>query len=235
MSNPSSDVPRPANLKPTAILDIDHREVRALAESLIQPNQTNQILLRRAYLQILQTVRPIYGVNEWQPVSQTLCNKQGSCSQRMACLEAVARACGIPTRVRALHVKGSFWFPRFRIVRWFIPRRILLVWPQFFLQGLWVDFDELYSPLAELAATAPQGFRNDGESLFEAVQNTPVDFLGKTCGLACARPEHNLSKFVLQDSGFFDTRDEAFIRFGSFQHTWRGRIFEAVFGGRKSS
>jgi len=120
-------------------------------------------------------------------------------------------------------------------VRWFIPRRILLVWPQFFLQGLWVDFDELYSPLAELAATAPQGFRNDGESLFEAVQNTPVDFLGKTCGLACARPEHNLSKFVLQDSGFFDTRDEAFIRFGSFQHTWRGRIFEAVFGGRKSS
>jgi len=234
MSISSSDVPQPAHLQPTAILDWDHREVRALAESLIQPNQTNRILLRRAYLQVLQTVRPVYSVNEWQPVSRTLRNKQGSCSQRMACLEAIARAAGIPTRVRALQVKGSFWFPRFRIVRWFIPTHILLVWPQFFLDGTWVDFDELYSPLADLVATAPQGFRNDGESLFEAVRTTPVDFLGKTCDLACARPEHNLSKFVVHDAGFFDTRDEAFERLGSFQHTWRGRIFEAVFGGRKS-
>jgi len=235
MSNSSSDPPRPYHLQPTAILDIDHAEVRALARSLFQPNQTNRILLQRAYLHVLRTVRPVYSVNEWQPVSASLRSRKGSCSQRMACLEAIARAAGIPTRVRALQVKGSFWFLRFRILRWFIPRYILLVWPQFFLDGTWVDFDELFSPLAELAKTAPEGFRNDGESLYEAVQSIPVDFLGKTCGVACARPDHDLSRFVLRDAGFYDTRDEVFQQFGSFQYNWRGRIFEAVIGGRRSS
>jgi hypothetical protein len=181
-------------------------------------------------------VRPVYSVvNEWQPVSQTLQKKKGSCSQRMACLEAVSRAAGIPTRVRALYVRGSFWYSRFRLSRWFIPSRILLVWPQFFLQQVWADFDELYASVAELAARTPNGFSNEGESLFEAVQKTPVDFLGKTCGLACAKPEHNLAGFVWDDAGFFDTRDEVFERFGSFQHTLRGWVFETAFGGRKSS
>jgi hypothetical protein len=134
-----------------------------------------------------------------------------------------------------LQIKGTFWYPRFRLSRWFIPKGILLVWPQFFLQQTWVDFDELYAPVAELAALASQGFSNEGETLFEAVQKTPVDFLGKTRGVVCARPEHDLSRFVLNDSGFYDTRDEAFKRFGSFQSTLRGRAFEAVFGGRRSS
>jgi len=151
----------------------------------------------------------------------------------MACLEAVARAAGIPTRVLSLHVKGSFWYPRFRLSRRFIPERILLVWPQFFLAGRWVGFEELHSSLDQLAENS-LGFSNAGESLFEAVQKTPVDFLGKNCGLACARPEHDLSKFVLADSGFFDTRDEVFERFGSFQYSLRGRVFELAFGGRSS-
>ena len=175
----------------------------------------------------------MYSVKELQPSSTTLRRKRGSCSQRMACLEAVARAVGIPTRVRAFHIKGSFWYPRFRLSHYFIPRRILLVWTQFFLGDLWVDFDELYAPAAQLAATAKRGFTNDGESLFEAVQHTPVDFLGKTCGLACARPEQNLSRFILSDDGFFDTRDEAFDRFGVFENTVRGRIFELVWGDQK--
>jgi len=153
----------------------------------------------------------------------------------MASLEAVARAAGIPTRVRVLHVKGSFWYPRFRFSRWFIPERILLVWPQFHVGEAWLDFDELHLPMADLVATAQQGFRNDAESLFEAVRNQPVDFTGKTCGLMCAKPEHDLSMFVLKDEGFFDTRDEAFEHFGSFQHTLRGRVFEMVFGNRKST
>jgi hypothetical protein len=235
MQNPGEIVAQSANLKATAILDIDHETVRSTARMVIEPDQTARSLLQQAHTLVSRMVRPVYSVDEWQPVSKTLQKKQGSCSQRMACLEAVARTAGIPTRVRALHVKGSFWYPRFKLSRWFIPKRILLVWPQFFLQRTWVDFDELYAPAAELAAAASHGFRNDGESLFEAVEKTPVDFLGKTCGLACARPEHNLSRFVLDDAGFFDTRDEAFKRFGSFQFTLRGRVFEAVFGGRGSS
>lgn len=234
MNTPADIISQPANLKATAILDIDREEVRRLADALVQPGCPDRIFIQRSHLRISQMVRPIYSVDEWQPVSKTLRKKRGSCSQRMACLEAVARAAGIPTRVRALHVKGSFWYPRFLFSRPFIPRRILLVWPQFFLQATWVDFDEIYSPVAQLAG-ASHGFKNDGESLFEAVRNTPLDFLGKTCGLACAKPEHNLSRFVLNDAGFFDTRDEVFERFGSFQHTLRGRMFEVVFGGQRSS
>lgn len=227
--------PNSANLKATTILDIGHEEVRKLAESLNQSIPDDLSFLRKAHLHLVNILRPVYSVDEWQCVSRTLQKGRGSCSQRMACLEAVARAKGIPTRVRAFCVKGNFWYPRFRLARCFIPKRILLVWPQFFLRGAWLDFDELHAPMEQLAAGTTDGFRNDGESLFEAVQNTPIDFLGKTCGLACAKPGHNLSKFVLADEGFFDTRDEAFERFGSFQHTLRGLAFELVFGDRKSS
>src|SRR5208282_576913 len=131
MKSQADIVTRSANLKATAILDVNCDEVRNLAESLIQSERTDRTLLQRAHQRLSQIVRPVYTVDEWQPVSKTLQKKRGSCSQRMACLEAVARAAGIPTRVRALHVKGSFWYPRFRFTRMFIPKRILLVWPQF--------------------------------------------------------------------------------------------------------
>lgn len=222
-----------ANLKATAILDVDSEEIRALTQSLGQPGQSDLSFAQKAHLHLCRMLRPVYSVNERQPASRTVRNRSGSCSQRMACLEAVTRTAGIPTRVRALHVKGSFWYPRFRLSRPFIPASILLVWPQFFLGDMWVDFDELHSPMGRLVEDAP-AFSNDGESLFEAVQKTPVDFLGKSCGLACAKPGHNLSKYVLGDEGFFDTRDEVFERFGSFQYSLRGRVFEFVFGGRSS-
>jgi hypothetical protein len=235
MKSQANIEPRSVNLEPTAILDFDQSAVQDLLKSLRQSIHPDRSLLQEAHSHLSQSILPVYSVNEWQPVSKTLRNQQGSCSQRMACLEAVARAAGIPTRVRAIHVRGAFWFPRFRFLHNLIPKRILLVWPQFFIEEAWVNFDELYSSIPQLAATATSGFTNDGESLFEAVQHTPVDFFGKTCGLACARPEHNLSKFILEDQGFFDSRDEAFKRFGSFQQTMRGRLFEVFFGGRKSS
>jgi Transglutaminase-like superfamily len=171
--------PQPVNFKATSILDFHHDAVQALVKDLTEPDQPERIFLQRSHQRLAQLVRPVYSVDELQSVSKTLQLKQGSCSQRMACLEAVARASGIATRVRALHVKGSFRFPRFLFSRPFIPKRILLIWPQFFIDRTWLGFDELYAPLAQLAE-ASHGFTNDGESLFEAVQRTPVDFLGKT-------------------------------------------------------
>ena len=97
----------------------------------------------------------------------------------MACLEAVSRDMDIPTRSRALLVSGKFWYPRFQLFRAFIPEKILLVWPQFFLENAWVDFDELYGPATELAAKAEHGFGNDVESIFDAVDHTAVDFMAK--------------------------------------------------------
>ncbi len=224
-----------ANLRPTAILDVEHEEIQALARRSADSDSTDVARLRQIHNYLIALLTPVYSVKEWQPASVTLVRKRGSCSQRMALLEAVARAIGVPTRVRALDVNGKFWYPRFRFWRIFIPDRILLLWPQFLLDGEWLDFDELHRPITQLATTSARGFTNDAESLFEAVEHTPVDFLGKTCGLANAVAGHDLSQFVLADKGFFDTRDKALKHFGTFYGTWRGRAFELLFGDRKSS
>ncbi len=137
------DEPRQSNLERTAILDYDREEVKNIVRLVGAGGQADRAWLVAAHAHLAQALRPVYSVNEWQPASATIRKARGSCSQRMACLEAVGRAAGIPSRVRALRVKGSFWYPRFRLVRGFIPRSILLLWPQFFLEKAWVDFDEL--------------------------------------------------------------------------------------------
>lgn len=227
--------PNPSNLIATAILDFRNGGIARLAAELCGFNLPQLSFLRKAHLHLVQNLQPVYSVNELQPASLTLQRRRGSCSQRTAVLEAIARVEGIPTRVHAFAVKGSFWYPRFRFTRPFIPKRVLLVWPQFYVGDKWLDFDELYAPIEQIAATAKSGFTNTGESLFEAVENKPVDFLGKTCGLGCYRVDRDLSKFLLNNYGVFDTRDEVFRQFGSFQHTLRGRAFELIFGDRKSS
>lgn len=229
------NLPNPSNLIETAILDIHLEEIRGLATILSRSHQSALEFLRKAHLHLVQALRPVYSVNEWQPTSLTLQKGRGSCSQRTAVLEAIARAGGVPTRVHAFAVKGGFWYPRFRFTRPFIPNIVVLVWPQFYVGDRWLDFDELHAPVAQITAEAKGGFTNVGESIFEAVKNTPIDFTGKTCGLACSRPEHDLSRFLVKNYGLFDTRDEVFEQFGSFQHTVRGRAFELVFGDRKSS
>ncbi len=108
------------------------------------------------------------------------------------------------------------------------------MWPQFSFEGKWVDFDELYGTATELAERAEHVFSNDGESIFDAVDHIPVDFLAKTCKAGCAPSKFDLSNFILADEGFFDTRDEVFARFGSLHTTLRGRMFEIVYGGHSS-
>jgi hypothetical protein len=226
--------PCPANLNATPILDHHHISVRDLAASLRCQHQQHRQLLQAAHRSLVSLVRPVYSLDESQPASRTLRAGSGSCSQRMACLEAVARACGIPSRSRVFLVSGRFWYPRFHLFRAFIPRSILLVWPQFFFEGRWIDFDELYGSATDLAAKADRGFSNDGESIFDAVDHTSVDFMAKTCGAACAPSKFDLSRFILSDEGFLDTRDEVFVRFGSFHTTLRGKMFELLYGGRAS-
>jgi hypothetical protein len=51
-----------ANLKATAILDIDHQEVRALAERLSQAGESDRSFVQRAHLCLCQMVRPVYRV-----------------------------------------------------------------------------------------------------------------------------------------------------------------------------
>jgi hypothetical protein len=227
--------PNPNNLCATPILNFEDERLKRLATDVMAADRSGLQFLRKSHLHLVQLLKPVYSVNEKQPASLTLERQRGSCSQRIAVLEAIARAAGIPTRVYAFEVRGRFWYPRFRFTRPFIPRSVLLLWPQFHVENKWVDFDELHAPIDQIAANAESGFTNAGESLFEAITDKPVDFQGKTCGLACHRPEHDLSKYVANARGMFDTRDQAFERLGSFQDTLRGRTFELIFGDRKSS
>jgi len=227
----ATDLPGIANTSATAILDFGSEEIQAVVAN-VGTCQSHREYVRTAHRKLCDLVTPAYAVDELQPASRTIRKRKGSCSQRMACLEAVARAANIPTRVHALFISREFWYPRFLLARRFMPSHILLLWPQFFLGG-WVDFDELHAPMEETIKRSPS-FRNDAESLFEAVGNASVDFFGKSCGLPCALPGHDLSRFVVSDEGLFNTRDEALSKFGSLRQTIRGQAFELIFGGRKT-
>ena len=224
----------PDNLKPTPILDWETAPLRAVATDIRGSHADDRAFLQAAHAHLARSVHPIYSLDELQPASVTLQKRRGSCSQRMACLEATARAAHIPTRVRALRVSGQFWYPRFRAVMLFLPKQILLLWPQFFVDNAWGDAEEIYAPLPQLAQAAQHGFRNDGESVFDAIEHTPIDFFAKTCGVGCSASKFDLSRFVLADEGFFASRDDAFQRLGLLQNTLRGRAFEILFGGKKS-
>jgi hypothetical protein len=135
---------------------------------------------------ISRQIHPVYTVKERQPISTTIDKGRGSCSQRLACLEGLARSRGIGTRVRALWVSGRFWNNRFPLARLFVPSRVLLAWPQFAIDGDWCGVEEISGSLEPRAAAAIP-FANYGETLFEAVRSAAVDFEGKTrtCATVC--------------------------------------------------
>ncbi|MFD0665665.1 transglutaminase domain-containing protein [Thermocatellispora tengchongensis] len=147
----------------TPILDWGHPRVLELAAEVRGTSAgTERDLLITAHRLIAARVRPVYAMNEKQPVSRTLLLGRGSCSQRLALLEAVARACGIASRVRGLLVDGRFWHARFPRLRALVPRRVVLAWPEFLLAGRWVPVSELYGDLSTLrqgAGSATPGAR----------------------------------------------------------------------------
>lgn len=227
-------MPDESNLVATAILDFADRNVAALARELRVLHPVDREFVRAAHAEITRRVRPVYSLDELQPASLTLRKSRGSCSQRMAVLEALARAAGIATRAHVLWVAGRFWYRRFvPLFSIFIPRRILLVWPEFWMEDSWLGLEEIYGTLDQLAALGPDPFANDGESLFDAVTRTPIDFRGRTC--ASCGGKYDLSHFVVGDGGTFASRDDVFALHRSFQHSVRGRAFELIFGGHRAT
>ncbi|MGW5687182.1 transglutaminase domain-containing protein [Nonomuraea sp. NPDC003754] len=178
-------------LTTTPVLDWAHPRVARLAAEVQESDPRTALIA--AHRLIAARLRPVHALDEFQPVSVTLALGKGSCSQRLAVLEAVARARGIATRVRGLQVDGRFWAARFPRLRALLPRTVVLAWPEFLLDGRWVPVSELYECLDSC-----HPFTNSGEeTLFEAVGRTSVD----------------LSAWVVADLGHFDTRDELFGRF----------------------
>lgn len=214
---------------PTRILDWDRPGIRSAARSIGTAPQKREggaaqvSALRRAHRWISAEVRPVYSVEETRPVSRVLRLGRGSCSQRMAVLEAVARAWGIPTRVRGLVVDGAFWYPRFPRLRRLVPDQVVLAWPEFRIDGpsgadhaaaRWLPVSELFGGAGQEPGRIGGGFTNAGpETLFEALARTSVDWDG---AMACPASDGScdLSAYLLGDLGHFDSRDELFAQYG---------------------
>lgn len=223
--------------QPTPILDSKHPLLVHFTEELQAEHPADdRSFLQMAHQRLSEQLSPVYTLRERQPASTTLARGYGSCSQRMAVLEAVARSAGIGTRSRALWIDGQFWSPRFQKLHCVLPRRVLLAWPEFFLDGHWVDFAELYGSLPEMADRHRDGFTNaTGETLFEAVGHTAIDWHGQTSCSTMGGAACDLSGFVVADDGIFPSRDVVFDKYGLFIHQPGGCIFELVFGGRKAA
>ena len=152
----------------------------------------------------------------------------------MAALEAVARRAGVATRSRGLLIDGRFWYPRFPRMGRLVPSEIVLAWPEFFIDGQWISATELFGNVDDLAKSR-DGFSNaDGETLFDALARTAVDWEGRTstpevCS-AC-----DLSGNVLSDLGRFDSRDELFAAYGQTLCWGARRLAEPVLGRRSAN
>jgi hypothetical protein len=227
----SNPAPNASNYAATAILDFDHPLIRAVVARL-QASPEPRGPLPAAHLNISTSMEAVYSIADTQTASETFRLKRGSCAQRMVCLEALARGLGIATRVRALWLDRSFWAARVRLIRNHLPQKTLMPWPQFNIGGIWIDFGEIYAPLPELAAHPAyhHPFTNAGESLFDAVQHTPVDLLGKLKDSRYA--QFDIGRFVVEDGGLFDTRDELYQTVGE-QNSWLGKlVFNLLYAGR---
>ncbi|MHC3392185.1 transglutaminase domain-containing protein [Streptomyces lavendulocolor] len=201
----------------TRILDLHAAGIQRLladARGAAPDGGGQRALVLAAHRLISERVRPVYAMNDAQAASRTLAKGRGSCSQRLAVLEAVARAAGVRTRVRGLLVDGSFWYPRFPRLRPLVPDAVVLAWPEFRVDGGWVNVSELYAPLGVLGARDPRGFTNTGsQTLFEALSSTAVDWDGSMCGTDSC-PSYDLSAMVRRDLGRFSSRDELFAAHG---------------------
>ncbi|CAL9344423.1 transglutaminase domain-containing protein [Streptomyces sp. enrichment culture] len=230
---------------PTPILDWRHPEVDGFVRHIgaaaglgdeADPHRRTAAL-RQAHRRIAAAVRPVYSVQDLRPVSQVLRRGRGSCSQRMAVLEAFARASGVATRVRGLLVDGRFWYPRFPRLHRILPDHVVLAWPEFRIEDPsgrrsqpWLTVSELFGGLDELSRGDGAGFTNAGaETLFEALSRTAIDWDGATACPAGASA-CDLSAHVLADLGHFDSRDELFARHGQTLCATARLLAEPVLG-----
>lgn len=194
--------------EPTQILDHRSAAISRLVRRARQSADSADpvVILEAAHALIRDEVRAVYALEERTPASRTLSRGFGSCSQRLAILESAARALGVPTRVRALLIDRSFWYPRFQATSFVLPDQILLAWPEFSIDA-WKPASELFGPIG---CRGGGTFTNTGsETLFEAVGRCAVDWDGRE-----GSDSHDLSRFVRADHGYFTHRDDAFAALG---------------------
>ncbi len=210
----------------TPILDGGDPALLEIGARLLKGTVSDLEFLREAHRWIQCRVRPVYSLDETQPASATLAKGRGSCSQRIALLEALARGAGIATRSEALLIHGSFWHPRFRFLRRAVPRRILIAWPEFRLDSGWLNLSDLFEADAKNPA---QAFANQGaETLFDAIATGSAHWVASGCAEGSCVPA-DLAQ-VDRSLGRFADRDEVFARYGQNLPGILRVLLEPVFG-----
>lgn len=203
----------------STIVDWGHPSVEQLYTDMASERE----FLVAAHRVVQQRIRPVYALDDTQPVSVTLRRGRGSCSQRLAVLEALARRHGIATRVSGLILRGEFWYPRFRRLHAFIPERVLLAWPEFLIDGNWCDVSEVLVEPTETTSFEP--FANAGaETLFDALSRAPIRWTGAS-SCDCL----DFSEFVEKELGTFDSRDALFAEFGQTMSAPIRAVIDPVF------
>lgn len=231
-------------LRATRIYDYYAPSLDTLSKEL--PCKSDPLTVARtAYYLVRDQVSPIYSLEETRPASHTLIVGKGSCSQRLAVVESLCRKKGIGTRVRALWIRGEFWAPRFPNIASFLPSKVLLPWPQFHINNEWIGVEDLFGPLSERVGPA---FTNSSETLFEAIEKSPLDFEGRyyssdsiehsqvttnsSCG--CIPSNGDLSKWVLNSAGIYSDRDRLWTEHTSLEFTIQGKLFKLLYGNKRS-
>lgn len=193
----------------TSILDHGSATVAAFAALIEDSHASDRLFVQSAHNLISARISAVYALDDRQPASVTISRGRGSCSQRLAVLEAVARSRGIPTRVRGLFIGGSFWYPRFPRLRPFVPKIVVVAWPEFLLDDGWVGAGELFGSLVTLSVGSTGFTNSDGETLFDAVARSAVDWDGVTSEPGTCS-SCDLSAVVRGDAGYFNDRDALF-------------------------
>lgn len=90
-----------------------------------------------------------------------------------------------------------------------MPKIVVLAWPELLLEGEWVGVGEVFGPVVALPVGST-GFTNaDGETLFDAVARSAVDWDGVTSTSGTCS-SCDLSAVVRADAGYVSDRDALF-------------------------
>ena len=165
------DLPTPAHLAPTALIDSDHAAVRAFARR-VAPDGSGDA--RERAVRLYHTVRDGFRYDPYRidlalagmRASQVLASGHGWCVTKAALLAAAARAIGIPARVGYADVRNHLSTERMR-------RQLqtdLFVWhgyTELWLDGAWVKSTPAFNvQLCERFGLLPLEWDGRADSLY---------------------------------------------------------------------
>ncbi|MEW6673418.1 MAG: transglutaminase-like domain-containing protein [Thermodesulfobacteriota bacterium] len=169
-------------LKPTAILDSDHPDIRAFAEKSVKGSDGGH---RGQAVNLFYAVRdgiwydpyyPFY-LPEHYRASRVLASKRGYCVSKAALLCALGRACGIPSRLGFANVRNHL---ATRQLLELMGTNLFVYhgFTEFYLCGQWVKATPAFNlELCQKHRVAPLEFNGRDDSIFHPYNSENKPFM----------------------------------------------------------